>query len=330
MEKKALFFLAMFVLIASLFLVGSAQARHNPPCARVIPAIVDTVWLTDNLSEEKLVILDIRSEDTYKEGHIPYSINVPFVFPVSAWITMRDGLFLEVPDKDALFGTIGSLGISCNSWVVIVTAPNPGEPPHYGLSNATRVALTLIYAGVKNVAILDGGYPAWVAEVGTIEPDKSPYVPPVNYWGKVNKAIFVSTAYVKKRIRKADIIDARDADVYFGVTIEEFFAPKAGHIPSAKSLPAPWIWYPPDEDDNYFYKDAKTLSEMASGVIREPWDWKRHSRQEIIVYCGVGGYASSWWFVLTQVLGYENVKLYDGSAQEWVMKNNKMVPFQWD
>jgi thiosulfate/3-mercaptopyruvate sulfurtransferase len=60
---------------------------------------------------------------------------------------------------------------------------------------------------------------------------------------------------------------------------------------------------------------------MASGVIGE----SAHPRsQEIIVYCGVGGYASSWWFVLTQVLGYENVKIYDGSAQEWA-KNYDMV-----
>ena len=42
----------------------------------------------------------------------------------------------------------------------------------------------------------------------------------------------------------------------------------------------------------------------------------------IIVYCGVGGYANSWWFVLTQVLGYKHVKFYDGSAQEWAKCND--------
>ena len=286
---------------------------------------------------KNLVIIDIRSPDEYGLGHIPKATNKPFVdpayegAPISEWIIISEnGLLLEVPDKRALFDTIGSLGISSNSWVVIVTAPNPNpevEPPFYGLANATRVALTLIYAGLKNVAILDGGYPKWVAE-GRDTTDMVPDVFPVTYKGEVNKAIFVSRQYVKKNLRKADIIDARDADVYFGVTIEPF-ADKAGHIPNAKSLPAPWIWYPPDEDGNYLYKDYETLSAMASGVIGEPWDWKRHFRQEVIVYCGVGGYASSWWFVLTQVLGYENVKLYDGAAQEWVMKY-KMVPFQWD
>ena len=330
MEKRPLFFLAMFVVIASLFLPGFAQAWHHPPClpGRTIDPIVTTDWLAENAGTENLVILDIRSDVDYGADHIPGSINEPFVFPVSAWITMRDGLFLEVPDKEALFGTIGDLGITRKSLVVIVTAPNPDpeiEPPFYGLANATRVALTLIYAGVKNVAVLDGGYPKWL-EDGLPTTIDVPTVTPVPYDGKVNKDIFVSMQYVKKSIQKADILDARDADVYFGVTIEPF-ADKAGHIPSAKCLPAPWIWKL--EDGNYIYKDDETLGEMAFGVIREPWGWKGHFRQEIIVYCGVGGYASSWWFVLTQVLGYENVKLYDGSAQEWALYYD-MVPYQWD
>jgi thiosulfate/3-mercaptopyruvate sulfurtransferase len=66
---------------------------------------------------------------------------------------------------------------------------------------------------------------------------------------------------------------------------------------------------------------------MASGVIGRHG---RHWHKEIIVYCGVGGYASAWWFVLTQVLGYEEVRIFDGSAQEWVMKNSDMVPYEWE
>jgi len=148
-----------------------------------------------------------------------------------------------------------------------------------------------------------------------------PTVNSVTYQGKINEAMFVSIDYVPKHTGKADIIDARDADVYFGVSIEPF-ADKVGHIPKATSLPAPWIW-DQNPDGTYTYKDPNTLKAMVSGVIRKP------RVQEIIVYCGVGGYASSWWFVLTQVLGYENVKFYDGSAQEWV-KHYDMVPYQWD
>jgi thiosulfate/3-mercaptopyruvate sulfurtransferase len=278
------------------------------------------------MHEEDLVIIDVRSEDAYMGDHIPGSVNEPFVVPFSAWITMRDGLLLEVPDDEELFETIGMLGIMQDSRVVIVTAPNPGEPPYYGLANGTRVAATLIYAGVPDVAILDGGYPKWVAD-GYDTTTDAPVIDPVAYKGTVNNRMFVSIDYVRRHLWKAAIIDARDADVYFGVTVEDF-ADKAGHIPGASSLPAPWIW---DSigDDIYTFKDPDLLGAMASGVLGDRRYHRGRWAPKTIVYCGVGGYASSWWFILTQVLGRHNVKFYDGAAQEWVLYYD-MVPFQWD
>ena len=305
-----------------------AYAGNDSGSGRRIDPIVPTNWLSAHGAE--VVILDIRSPADYAGGHIPGAINEPFVTafdptccgPSSNWIIGSDDcLWLQVPNANHLLTTIGNLGMSTDSRVVIVTAPNPGEPPFYGFANATRVALTLIYAGVKNVAILDGGYPKWAAEkkpTTTVPTNATP----ATYQAKVNKEIFVSIEYVRRHIGKAVIIDARDADVYFGVTVEPF-APKEGHIPRARSLPTPWIWKL-NPDGTYVYKDQKTVRAMASGVIG------RHRDKEIIVYCGVGGYASSWWFMLTQVLGYKNVKIFDGSAQEWVMKKYDMVPYEWE
>jgi thiosulfate/3-mercaptopyruvate sulfurtransferase len=174
---------------------------------------------------------------------------------------------------------------------------------------------------VKNVAVLDGGYPKWATEHKPTSNDV-PKVKSIPYSNKVNKEMFVSMDYVRKQIGKPLLIDARDAEVYFGVVIEPF-APKEGHIPHARSLPTPWMWKL-NPDGTYVYRDKKTLVAMATGVIG------RHRDKEIIVYCGVGGYASSWWFVLTQVLGYENVKIFDGSAQEWVKKGSDLVSYQWE
>jgi len=322
MGKRVFFALAAVVLMAGLILAGHIYATRDSRLIRTIDPIVSTDWLAANSGLEGIVILDIRGGTDYAAGHIPNAINVPFPDPFSSeWVVSNpNGLWMELPEKAALFNTIGSRGIKKDSLVVIVTAPNPGAPPYYGLSNATRVADTLIYAGVKNVAILDGGYPKWVAETKPITTDV-PAVVPVTYSSEVNEEMFVSIEYVKKGIKKAVIIDARDADVYFGAATE-FFAPKEGHIPSARCLPTPWIWKL--EGEGYIYKDKEILSAMSSGVIR------RHKKSDdIIVYCGVGGYASSCWFVLTQVLGYENVKIYDGSAQEWV-SYYEMVPYQWD
>ena len=326
MEKRILFALPAFILMVSLFLTGYAYAKRVPPFVGMIDPIVSTDWLSAHSAE--VVILDIRNPGDYAAGHIPNSINEPFVTafdptcrgPSSHWIVGSDDcLWLQLPNENNLLLTIGNLGISKDSRVVIVTAPNPGEPPSYGFANATRVALTLIYAGIKNVAILDGGYPKWAAEGRPASKDPATATP-ATYQAKVNKEMVVPIEYVRKQIGKAVILDARDADVYFGVAIEPF-APKNGHIPSARSLPTPWMWKL--DGKSYIYKDTRTLSAMASGVIGN------HKASEIIVYCGVGGYASSWWFVLAQVLGYDNVKIFDGSAQEWV-KYYDMIPYQWD
>jgi thiosulfate/3-mercaptopyruvate sulfurtransferase len=329
MRRELLLAVVSVLVLGGLVTVG-AYAKNDLHGGRRMAPIVSTQWLEDNLKLENLVIIDIRSPDDYGKGHIPGSINEPFVKafdptchgPSSNWIVgSKDCLWLQLPEKEDLFKTIGNLGITKDSLVVIVTAPNPNEPPYYGLANGTRVADTLIYAGVKNVAILDGGYPKWVAEKKstTTAPTNAT---PTTYQAKVNKEMFVSIEYVRKQIGKPLLIDARDAEVYFGVAIEPF-APKEGHIPHARSLPTPWMWKL-NPDGTYVYRDKKTLGAMASGVVG------KHRDREIIVYCGVGGYASSSWFVLTQVLGYNKVKIFDGSAQEWVMKKYDMVPYQWE
>jgi thiosulfate/3-mercaptopyruvate sulfurtransferase len=323
MRRELLMAVASVFALGGLITVGAYAGD-----ARGIDPIVSTDWLSAHIG--KVVILDIRSPADYATGHISGSINEPFVRafdptcrgPSSNWIVgSKDCLWLQLPEKEDLFKTIGNLGITKDSLVVIVTAPNPNEPPYYGLTNAARVALTLIYAGVKNMAILDGGYPKWVAEkkpTTTVPTNATP----ATYQGEVNQELFVTVEYVRKHIGRTIMIDARDAEVYFGAAIEPF-APKEGHIPRARSLPTPWMWKL-NPDGTYVYKVQKILEAMASGVIGGDLN------KEIIVYCGVGGYASSWWFVLTQVSGYKDVRIFDGSAQEWVKKGYDMVPYKWE
>jgi thiosulfate/3-mercaptopyruvate sulfurtransferase len=320
MGKKVLLVLPVVLILTST--VTNGFPKHHPPSERTMDPLVSTEWLENNLSEEDLVIIDVRTADEYAAGHIQKAFSVPFEVPFSAWITMRDDLLLELPGLDQLFDLLGSLGIQDDSRVVVVTsAPTPPAPP-YPLANATRVADTLIYLGVSNVAILDGGYAKWAAENRPVTLEV-PDVNPVVYSGRVQTGMFVSTEYVERHKNRAVILDARDPDVYFGVTIEPW-AGKAGHIPGARSLPTPWMWNrAADGSYDGTYRDAEVLGKMASGVI------EKHRGKEIIVYCGVGGYASSWWFVLTQVLGYRNVKFYDGSAQEWV-KTEDMIPYRWE
>ena len=295
--------------------------------ARTIDPIVSTGWLEANGAD--VVVLDVRPADAYAAGHIPGAINEPWVVPFSAWITMSaDGLLLEMPEDSDLIAAIADLGIDENSKVVVVNATNPGEPAHYGPAGATRVALTLVYAGVPNVAILDGGQPKWDAEGKAMTTDV-PSVTPSSFAGDIDTGLIASIDDVDTASFSVTLIDSRDAAVYFGATIEPF-APVAGHIPGATSLPGPFA-YTTDENNNLVFQNIDTLWRLAEGAVSTNWPfWVPVEHKKVIVYCGVGGYASIWTYVLQEVLGYRRVKMFDGSAQQWVAAGYDMNAYIWE
>jgi thiosulfate/3-mercaptopyruvate sulfurtransferase len=338
MMKKALMAIVVILSLSLCIMLisqGAAAVKpiHLKPQSRVIPAIVSEDWLNSTIEQgnlPNLVVLDIRNPNDFEAGHIPGAVNVS----ESLWYVNDPGSvpfstpWMEMPSEDYLFELISNAGITEDSIVVVVgNTSGPLSPPLalYSTAGITRVAITLLYAGVKNVAILDGGYEAWAAdpqneiETGQVTPVKKTFI------GKVDRTMIASIEYVKKRPGK--IVDARDPDVYFGVTKEPWTA-YPGHIPTAKCLPTPWLWNINLKADgtvaNITYKDIGTLEKMASGVI------EKNKNREIIVYCGVGGYASTLYFVLSEVLGYKNVKIYDGSAQEWTWAGEPVVVYQWE
>ena len=317
MKKKLLLIPLVLLLALSLVAIGCSPTPTPPsPPARAIDAIVSTQWLEDNIDNPDLVILDVREPECYTAGHIPGSVNVP-AFP--NWVVNFPGEewpWMELPEDEALFTTIGNAGISADSTVVVigrtVDSPSLGPAPG-GFVFANRVAITLIYAGVENVAMLDGGYDLWAVEERAISTE--PVTPTaVTYTGVVDETIFVSKDYVEDKVGKSILVDTREADVYYGIEPDPS-SERAGHIPTAKNLPAPWFWEATVDEagvTTYItWKDTSAIREMALTVLGEDGD------EELIVYCGVGGYASPLWYVLTQVVGYRNVKFYDGSMQEW-------------
>jgi thiosulfate/3-mercaptopyruvate sulfurtransferase len=203
--------------------------------------------------------------------------------------------------------------VTADSWVVI--AGNAGTvPDRVGL---TRVAWTLAYAGIENVAILDGGYDSWVKEKRPLSTE--PVKPaPAAFKPAWNTQVMAARDYIVSKIGQAVIVDARTPDTYFGIAKLDF-VPRFGHIKSAVCLPTPWMY----GKEGAFIKKGD-LDAMAAGVIGID------KSKEIIVYCDTGRVASAWWFALSQVLGYKNVKLYDGSSQEWAKDPNMpMVTYTW-
>lgn len=277
--------------------------------ARDISPVVSTDWLAQNLTNAKLKIVDIRKLEEFKEGHIPGALNAFY----GVWAVKRGNLQNELPADDDLLDLINSLGIAGDSLVVVAgKTDNPTEQV-----NLTRVAWTLKYAGIENVAILDGAYNKWVAEkkpltAETVKPAPSTYKP---VW---NKSIVVDKTYVKKALGKAVIMDTRMPDFYFGVSKLDFVK-RAGHIQGAVSLPSPWIF-----TKEGTFKSAGDLQAMASGTVGQD------KSMEIISYCDTGRLCSGWWFALAEILGYKNVKSYDGSSEDWAADPEApMVKYMW-
>src|SRR5512133_3267113 len=303
--------LSFFVSVAiAITAVGCSQQSipvgyEQSAAVATNSSLVSTDWLYSNLNTH--IVIDVRSPAEYAAGHIIGSINIPFDV-ISVWATSDfapGGLWVQLPGISALTTALGEYGITSNSSVVLVTGLPVANP--YALGSPGRVALTLAYAGVKNVAVLNGAFEKWASE-GKPVSTQTTAVTAVNFGYKDAGDMFVDINFVKNKLGKVVLVDARDFAVYAG-DITEPWALKAGHIPTAVSLPAASLWNVADGT----MKSYSELELIAGAVIG---DGKNH---DIVVYCGVGGYAGTVWFTLAKILGYKNVKVFDGSSHEWSM-----------
>jgi thiosulfate/3-mercaptopyruvate sulfurtransferase len=276
----------IIILLAAAFFLEPASVRSGD-----MTPIVTTQWLAQNLSNADVRVLDIRTAAQYTKGHIPGSLNTPF----NLWATNIDGLTMEVPSDEKLRDLLGKSGVDPTSLVVVVNRTETD----FSRADATRVAWTCLLAGIKDVAVLDGGYNKWVNEKRVVSTDTL-YPEPRKYSGTINRSLIAPKGYVLKQIGKSILVDTRLPQDYFGISSIP------GHIRNAVDLPAPWVFV-----GSGTYVPEKDLQAMAAGVIGTD------RSKEVIVYCDVGGYASTWCFLLARVLGYRNVKLYDGSMEEW-------------
>lgn len=317
--KRIAFFISILTLLSiNVVLTASYVILESTiQSSRIVDAIVSTQWLNDHIEDANLVIIDLRDPKIYAGGHLKGSVNI--TAPGNFFECFMDpdcGLWMELPSDDALFKTIGNLGITAESTIVLfgeTDITHSLEAGYYGLTLSARVAITLLYAGIENVAILEGGYTKWVAEGRSISteivfPSSTPFK------GVINETIFVQKNYIEAQLGKSILVDTREANAYFGIE-KDFLSAGEGHIPTSKLLSAPWVWTisedQAEEAEWLSWMDASKISEMAAAILGE------NKEKEIIVYCGAGGYASPVYFILSEQLKYKNVKFYDGSMQEW-------------
>lgn len=288
MKRRAIF--GILVLSLALVLPVTGMTRSIDP-------IVSPDWLAANTADPKIVIVDIRKVEDYRAGHVPKAVNIFY----NTWAITQGKLRNEVPPLDDLTDIINSAGIAADSKVVIVG--NSDIPPNR--SNITRVAWTLKYAGIENVAILDGGWEKWTAEkkpvaADTVKPKASGFQP------KLDKGMPVMKDGVKAAIGKEVIVDTRDRDFYEGKKKLDFVA-RAGRVKGALNLPSMAAYNP-----NGTFKSKKELADIAAKIVGSDLN------KNIIVYCDTGRLATVWAYLLKDVLSYKNVRMYDGSSEEWM------------
>jgi thiosulfate/3-mercaptopyruvate sulfurtransferase len=275
--------------------------------AQTIDPIISTEDLAKNLKDPGLIIVDIRKLEDYKAGHIPGAVAISYV----NWAPTTGGMQNQIPADADLMDLLSANGIQPDSTVVVYNTTATGTDR----VNVTRVAWTLKYAGVQKVSVLSGGTEKWAVrekrEMSTevVRPKAKAYQ------GKFNKNVLAKKDYVKSQIGKAIIVDLREPAFFSGQQKQPFVA-KAGRIKGAVNLPTIQVFdkYPPGEHMEqccWTYRDVAALKNMATGVVGNDLS------KEIIVYCDSGRVASAWWFILSEVLGYDNVKIYDGSMEEW-------------
>ena len=263
------------------------------------PAASDKLLTPDALeammAEQEVKIFDLRDAEDYEAGHIPGAMNInnkEFENPDNP----VDGEIATVEQFEAL---MSSYGVTSDD--VIVTYASASKP-----QMAPRLIWTLQVYGHTNTYLLDGHYEQWEQSGKEIETGAAPAVEPSEY--KVISAddhsINVGKDAVINKSEDTVLLDARPTAEYLGETVSEGNA-RGGHIPGAVNVP-----YMSTVDENGLFYDVDYLTDLYSSVGVTP-------DKEIIVYCQRGHRASHSWFVLEHILGYDNVKVYDGSMMEW-------------
>ena len=269
--------------------------------------LISVDWLKSNLSNEKLIVLDIRnkidggSKDAFEVSHIPTAVYSNYL--EDGWRTTVDGIVGKLPPLKDLEILIGGLGINNDSHVIVV----PGGVSSTDFGSASRVYWTFKVLGHNNVSILDGGYAAWIGqlptqiETGTVNP---------------TTAIFKADFQSKYLATTEDVVNAlaNNSSVLVDARPEEQFLGKsksgkalaAGTIPGSFNLQQQTLV----EDNTSFFKDAITVAQLVKEVGIE-------STEGEIAFCNTGHWATVAWFALSEVLGHDNVKNYDGSMVEW-------------
>lgn len=263
-------------------------------------ALVSTEWLAKNLETPNIRIIESNEDPLlYSAGHVPGAVHID-------WVTdLNDQVRRDYLDKEAFEQLMSKHGITNETLVVFY-----GDKGNWWACYAFWVFQLF---GHPHAAIVDGGRKKWEAEKRPLTREVPSY-PPTTYKAKerMDYRIRAFRDQVLQHVElQGRLIDVRSVGEYKGELLHMPDYPqegslRGGHIPGANNIP----WSKATNDDGTFKSidELRHLYETENGF---------NPNQNIITYCRIGERSSHTWFVLSYLLGYDNVRNYDGSWTEW-------------
>ncbi len=261
--------------------------------------LVDADWVEAHAkdSQVRLIEIDVDTK-AYNEGHIPGA--VAFNWQKE----LQDQIVRSPLSKESLESLLSQAGVSNDTTIVL-----------YGDNNnwfAAWALWILKYYGHQDVRLLDGGRVKWLADKRELTTNVPTY-PKTTYHAQTpNESIRAFRDQIIKELGSSSLtlVDVRSPGEFSGellapANMPQEGAQRGGHIPGAANIP----WATTVREDGTF-KSSEELTTLYGNKGVTP-------DKEVIAYCRIGERSSHSWFVLHYLLGYDNVRNYDGSWTEW-------------
>ena len=272
---------------------GRSEDRAAASAGYARPELLaETVWLEQRLNDASLALVDLRERSQYESGHLPgatwYDPN-RLKDPDNPLYVIRSSLFADAA---------GALGID-SAKTVVAYDDNAGL-------NAARFWWTLWYYGHTGAKVLNGGWPAWRQEGRAVTSDL-PRPQRTTFTAVTTEQVICSLDCVLAQATRPDpnvvLLDVRSPAEFSG---RDLRAARGGHVPAAINLD--WT-RSMTESETPVWKPAAELRRQFERAGVKPG-------AEVIIYCQTGVRSTHSLFTL-RLLGYDRVRVYDGSWQEW-------------
>lgn len=272
----------------------TSQAAHPE-------SIVETDWAATHAGDDNVVLVEVDVDTAaYEQGHIPGAVGWN-------WTTqLNDTVTRDILSKEQMECLLGEAGITPETTVIL-----------YGDNNnwfATYAFWQLKIYGHRDARVMNGGRIKWIKEGRDITTDL-PDVTPTSYTAKDPDMSIRATRDEMLMIASGeacvDMVDVRAPAEFSGELLAPANLPqegsqRGGHIPGATNIP--WLTAVNEEDGAFKSIDDLKAAYEGKGITGDG---------DTVAYCRIGERSSHTWFVLTQLLGYDNVKNYDGSWTEY-------------